>query len=184
MLVLTPNKCPLRKTRKLPSQNDSKKKNPNGYGIDAEKYASNLEEVVSKNLNNPEMLSASVNNIIHPEDSVIYYPKNAHLISNKYPVYPLRLKEDILKNFADDTLFFMFFEQPNAISKEMAKKELINRGWMFNTSYNSFFKLKKEKEKNKEYIEGDFDFLISNSFVCVSDNVFEEIFFSFSLFSF
>ena len=52
----------------------------------------------------------------------------------------------------------MFFEQPNAISKEMAKKELINRGWMFNTSYNSFFKLKKEKEKNKEYIEGDFDF--------------------------
>ena len=44
------------------------------------------------------------------------------------------------------------------ISKEMAKKELINRGWMFNTSYNSFFKLKKEKEKNKEYIEGDFDF--------------------------
>ena len=139
-------------------QNDSKKKNPNGYGIDPEKYASNLEEVVSKNLNNPEMLSASVNNIIHPEDSVIYYPKNAHLISNKYPVYPLRLKEDILKNFADDTLFFMFFEQPNAISKEMAKKELINRGWMFNTSYNSFFKLKKEKEKNKEYIEGDFDF--------------------------
>ena len=68
------------------------------------------------------MLQASVNNIIHPEDSVIYYPKNAHLISNKYPVYPLRLKEEILKNFPDDTLFFMFFEQPNAISKEMAKE--------------------------------------------------------------
>ena len=138
--------------------NESKKKNSNGHGIDFEKYRQNLEEVNSKNLNNPEMLLASVNNIIHPEDSVIYYPKNAHLINNKYPIYPLRLKEEILKNFADDTLFFMFFEQPNAISKEMAKKELINRGWMFNTSYNSFFKLKKEKEKNKEYIEGDFDF--------------------------
>ena len=139
--------------------NESKKKNSNGHGIDIEKYRQNLEEVNSKNLNNPEMLMASVNNIIHPEDSVIYYPKNAHLINNKYPIYPLRLKEEILKNFADDTLFFMFFEQPNAISKEMAKKELIKRGWMFNTNYNSFFKLKgKPKENNKEYIEGDFDF--------------------------
>ena len=135
--------------------NESKKKNSNGHGIDFEKYRQNLEEVNSKNLNNPEMLLASVNNIIHPEDSVIYYPKNAHLINNKYP---LRLKEEILKNFADDTLFFMFFEQPNAISKEMAKKELIHRGWMFNTNYKSFFKPKREpKEKNEDYIEGDFD---------------------------
>ena len=53
----------------------------------------------------------------------------------------------------------MFFEQPNAISKEMAKKELISRGWMFNTSYKSFFKLKREpKDKNNDYIEGDFDY--------------------------
>ena len=89
--------------------NESKKKNSNGHGIDFEKYRQNLEEVNSKNLNNPEMLLASVNNIIHPEDSVIYYPKNAHLINNKYPIYPLRLKEEILKNFADDTLFFFFF---------------------------------------------------------------------------
>ena len=141
--------------------NDSKKKNSsnNGHGIDPEKYRANIEEINSKNLNSPEMLQASVNNIIHPEDSVIYYPKNAHLISNKYPVYPLRLKEEILKNFPDDTLFFMFFEQPNAISKEMAKKELISRGWMFNTSYKSFFKLKREpKDKNNDYIEGDFDY--------------------------
>ena len=72
--------------------NESKKKNSNGHGIDIEKYRQNLEEVNSKNLNNPEMLMASVNNIIHPEDSVIYYPKNAHLINNKYPIYPLRLK--------------------------------------------------------------------------------------------
>ena len=139
-------------------QNDSKKKNPNGYGIDPEKYASNLEEVVSKNLNNPEMLSASVNNIIHPEDSVIYYPKCSHLVSNRYPVYPLRLKEEILKNFADDTLFFMYFEQPNTMSKDMAKKELTLRGWMFNTSNKNFYKLKGEqKEKTKDYIEGNFD---------------------------
>ena len=148
------------KSKLSPSNNnESKKKNSNGLGIDPEKYRQNLEEIASKNLNCPDMLIASVNNIIHPEDSIIYYPKNAHLISNKYPVYPLRLKEELLKNFVDDTLFFMFFEQPNAISKEMAKKELINRGWMFNTSYNSFFKLKGEpKEKNKDYIEGDFDF--------------------------
>ena len=138
--------------------NESKKKNSNGHGIDFEKYRQNLEEVNSKNLNNPEMLLASVNNIIHPEDSVIYYPKNAHLINNKYPIYPLRLKEEILKNFADDTLFFMFFEQPNTMSKEMAKKELTNRDWMFNTSNKNFYKLKGEaKEKTKDYIEGNFD---------------------------
>ena len=145
-------------TSQSSGSSESKKKNSNGHGIDFEKYRQNLEEVNSKNLNNPEMLLASVNNIIHPEDSVIYYPKNAHLINNKYPIYPLRLKEEILKNFADDTLFFMFFEQPNAISKEMAKKELIKRGWMFNTNYKSFFKLKREpKEQNEDYIEGDFD---------------------------
>ena len=145
-------------TSQSSGSSESKKKNSNGHGIDLEKYRQNLEEVNSKNLNNPEMLLASVNNIIHPEDSVIYYPKNAHLINNKYPIYPLRLKEEILKNFADDTLFFMFFEQPNAISKEMAKKELIKRGWMFNTNYKSFFKLKREpKEQNEDYIEGDFD---------------------------
>ena len=123
------------------STTESKKKNSNSNsnGIDPEKYRANIEEINSKNLNSPDMLQASVNNIIHPEDSVIYYPKSSHLISNRYPVYPLRLKEEILKNFADDTLFFMFFEQPNAISKEMAKKELLNRGWMFNTG---FFKLR------------------------------------------
>ena len=148
------------KTKSSPNPtSDSKKKSSNGFGIDPDKYRQNLEEIASKNLNCPDMLVASVNNIIHPEDSIIYYPKNAHLISNKYPVYPLRLKEDLLKNFVDDTLFFMFFEQPNAISKEMAKKELISRGWMYNTAYKSFFKLKREpKEKNKDYIEGDFDF--------------------------
>ena len=140
------------------NSNESKKKSSNSSIIDMEKYRQNLEEVASKHLNAPEMLISSVNNMIHPEDSLIYYPKNTHLISNKYPVYPLRLKEEILKNFADDTLFFMFFEQPNEKSKEMAKKELINRGWMFNSEYKSFFKLKGEpKEKNKDFIEGDFD---------------------------
>ena len=146
-------------TSQSSGSSESKKKNSNGHGIDLEKYKQNLDEINSKNLNSPEMLLASVNNIIHPEDSIIYYPKNPHLIVNKYPVYPLRLKEETLKNFADDTLFFMFFEQPNAITKEMAKKELIKRSWMFNTKYKSFFKLKgKAKEENKEYIEGDFDY--------------------------
>ena len=145
-------------TSQSSGSSESKKKNSNGHGIDLEKYKQNLDEINSKNLNSPEMLLASVNNIIHPEDSIIYYPKNPHLIVNKYPVYPLRLKEETLKNFADDTLFFMFFEQPNAITKEMAKKELIKRSWMFNTKYKSFFKLKGEpKEKNKDFIEGDFD---------------------------
>ena len=125
------------------NSNESKKKSSNSSIIDMEKYRQNLEEVASKHLNAPEMLISSVNNIIHPEDSVIYYPKCAHLISNKYPVYPLRLKEEILKNFADDTLFFMYFEQPNTMSKDMAKKELTLRGWMFNTSNKNFYKLKK-----------------------------------------
>ena len=142
------------------STTESKKKNSNSNsnGIDPEKYRANIEEINSKNLNSPDMLQASVNNIIHPEDSVIYYPKCSHLVSNRYPVYPLRLKEEILKNFADDTLFFMYFEQPNTMSKDMAKKELTLRGWMFNTSNKNFYKLKGEpKEKTKDYIEGNFD---------------------------
>ena len=140
------------------NSSESKKKNSNSNIIDPEKYRQNIEEVASKHLNIPEMIIPSVNNIIHPEDSVIYYPKNTHLISNKYPVYPLRLKEEILKNFADDTLFFMFFEQPNERAKEMAMNELTKRDWMFNYEYKSFFRLRGEpKEKNKDFIEGNFD---------------------------
>ena len=146
-------------TTSSPGTGESKRKeSSNGYSIDQTKYRQNLEEVRTKNLNNPEMLAASVNNIIHPEDSIIYYPKNIHLLCNKYPVYPLRLREELLKNFDIDTLFFMFFEQSNPVAREMARKEILNRGWMFNSKYESFFKLKGEpKSKTKEYIEGDFD---------------------------
>ena len=131
-------------TSQSSGSSESKKKNSNGHGIDLEKYKQNLDEINSKNLNSPEMLLASVNNIIHPEDSIIYYPKNPHLIVNKYPVYPLRLKEETLKNFADDTLFFMFFEQHELVVKEMARKEIIKRGWLLNPGYNIFYKIKGE----------------------------------------
>ena len=135
-----------------------KKESPNVYSIDQNKYKQFIDEVKNKNLNSPEMLLASVNNIIHPEDSIIYYPKNIHLLGNKYPVYPLRLKEELLNNFDIDTLFFIFFEQPNKVAKEMARKEIIKRGWMFNSEYKTFFKLRGEPKVSKEnYIEGDFD---------------------------
>ena len=136
-----------------------RKENSNGYSIDQSKYRPNIEEIRSKNLNTSEMLAATVNNIIHPEDSIIYYPKNYHLAGIKYPVYPLRLKDEILSNFDLDTLFFIFFEQPDRVAKEMARKEIIKRGWMLNSDYKTFFKLKGEpKISNEEYIEGDFDF--------------------------
>ena len=135
-----------------------RKENLNGYSIDQSKYRPNIEEIRSKNLNTSEMLAATVNNIIHPEDSIIYYPKNIHLLGSKYPVYPLRLKEEILTTFELDTLFFIFFGQPDRVAKEMARKEIIKRGWMYNSNYKTFFKLKGEpKTSNEEYIEGDFD---------------------------
>ena len=135
-----------------------KKDNSNGNPFDPNKYRQNIEEIRQKNLNSLDMLVASVNNIIHPEDSIIYYPKSIHLLYNKYPVYPLRLNEALVHEFDIDTLFFIFFEQSNAVAKEMARKEIINRGWMFNSEYKSFFKLKGEpKSSNEEYIEGDFD---------------------------
>ena len=137
---------------------NKKKENSNGYPFDKNLYRQNLEEIHLKKINNLEMLSASVNNSIHPEDSIIYYTKNMHKVCNKYPVYPLRLKEELLHNFDIDTLFFIFFEQANPEAKEMARKEIIERGWMFNHEYKTFFKLKGEpKNSNDEYIEGDFD---------------------------
>ena len=135
-----------------------KKENSNGTSFDQNKYRVNIEEIRSKNLNSLDMLVASVNNIIRPEDSIIYYPNKIHLLCNKYPVYPLRLKEELLVNFDIDTLFFIFFEQVNPVAKEMARKEIIRRGWMFNSGYKSFFKLRGEpKVSTEEYIEGDFD---------------------------
>ena len=135
-----------------------KKESSSSHTIEQNKYRNNIEEVKTRNLNNPEMLLASINNIIHPEDSIIYFPKSIHLLYNKYPVYPLRLKEEMLKNFDIDTLFFMFFEQDNLCVKEMARKEIIKRGWMFNNSYETFFRLKGEpKKRTEKYIEGEFE---------------------------
>ena len=103
------------------------------------------------------MLLASANNIIRPEDSIIYNPKNLHFYSNKYPIYPLRLKQDFLQKFDEDTLFFMFFEQADKEVKEMAKKELARRGWMLISHFHTFLKLVGQaKEETEDYIIGDF----------------------------
>ena len=140
------------------SSETKKKESSNGYSIDQNKYRSMLDDIRTKNLNNPEMLIASVNHIIHPEDSIIYYPKNNILSTNKYPVYPLRLKEEMLKIFDIDTLFFMFFEHHDPVFKEMARKEILNRGWLWNPGFKVFYKIKGEpKERNEDYILGDFD---------------------------
>ena len=142
------------------STNDNKKKeNSNNFQFEPSKYRANLEEIKNKNLNTPDMLLASANNIIRPEDSIIYNPKNVHFYSNKYPVYPLRLKQDFLEKFEEDTLFFMFFEQSDKEVKEMARKELNRRGWMLSSKFKTFWKLIGEpKSQTDEYIEGDFQY--------------------------
>ena len=106
------------------------------------------------------MLSASVNNCIHAEDSIIYNPKNIHLLPTKYPVYPLSLKPDTIKKFNDDTLFFIFFIQQEPITREMASRQLQERGWMFHQEYSTFFQLVgAPKNRTEELIEGKFKFI-------------------------
>ncbi|MCQ2816235.1 MAG: hypothetical protein MJ252_03105 [archaeon] len=127
--------------------------------IDTLKYKSFIEEVKAKNLNSTEMLSASVMNTIHIEDSIIYNPKNIHILNTKFPVYPLALNQKILDKFNDDTLFFMFFVQDETEKKVIAFNELIKRNWIYNTKFHTFFQLVGEpKEKNDKYIEGRFKF--------------------------
>ena len=141
------------------SNNQSSSGNePKKHVNEPNKFKPFLDEVKSKNYNNPDALIASVNNIIHPEDSIIYFPKSVNLLYNKYPVYPLRLKDEMIKNFDIDTLFYMYFIQENLVTKEMARKEILNRGWLYNHSYETFFKLRGEpKYKSDDIIEGDFD---------------------------
>lgn len=128
------------------------------FRFEFNKYKNFFEEVKQKGLNGPDMLLTSINNIIRPEDSVIYNPKNNQTIGTKYPVYPLRLKSEMVSKFPDDTLFFIFFEQPDPYAKEMARKELIKRNWIFHLKYDSFFRLKGQpKVKTATYIDGKFD---------------------------
>ena len=128
-----------------------------GYQLDLNKYKPNIEEIKQKNLNSSNMLVTSVNNIIRPEDSIIYNPKNINLLQTKYPIYPLRLTEELINSFNTDTLFFIFFEQNDLVAKEMARKELIKRDWMYNIKFNSFFKLIGDaKTRNENYIQGTF----------------------------
>lgn len=127
--------------------------------IDPSKYKTFVDEVKSKSLNTFEMLSSSVMNAIHTEDSIIYNPKTIHFLNTKYPVYPLALNQRILEKFSDDTLFFMFFVQQDAQKKDIAFKQLAKRNWMFNNKYHTFFQLcGNPKSQNEEFIEGKFKY--------------------------
>ena len=138
---------------------NQKKKEMAACQIDAKKYVNYTDEIRNKNLNTTEMLSASVNNCIHTEDSIIYNPKNIHLLPTKYPVYPLSLKPDTIKKFNDDTLFFIFFIQQDPEAREMAFKQLLEKGWMFHKEYSTFFQLiGMPKNRNEELIEGKFKY--------------------------
>lgn len=141
------------------SQSESRSKKDNQFQIDLSKYRSYTEEIRNKNLNTTEMLSASVSNSIHPEDSVIYNSKNMHSLPTKYPAYPLGLKNEIVEKFNDDTLFFIFFIQQDLVAKEIALRELQKRGWMLHTQYNTFFQLQgPPKNKTNDFLEGKFKF--------------------------
>ena len=141
-------------------ENQKKKEQvPQACQIDIKKYQNYTEEIRNKNLNTTEMLSASVNNCIHPEDSIVYNPKNIHLLPTKYPVYPLSLKPDTIKKFNDDTLFFIFFIQQDPEAREMAFRQLEERGWMFHKEYSTFFQLVgAPKNRTEELIEGKFGY--------------------------
>ena len=143
------------------NESNKKKENPNtSYQIDTNKYKNFIEDVRNKNLNTTEMLIASVNNSIHPEDSIIYSPKSINLMPTKYPIYPLRLTENLVHKFSDNTLFFIYFFQQSPEANFIAFKELSKRGWMFHNDYKTFFKLQGQpKEQNEEYIEGKFKFI-------------------------
>ena len=141
------------------SQSESRSKKENQFQIDLSKYRGYTEEIRNKNLNTTAMLSASVSNAIRPEDSIIYNPKNIHLLPTKYPVYPLSLKPEIVEQFNDDTLFFIFFIQQDLVAKEIVLRELQKRGWMLHTQYNTFFQLQgTPKNKTQDYLEGKFKF--------------------------
>lgn len=141
------------------SSSDSKSRKDSQILMDPNKYRSYIEEVKTKNLNTSEMLSASVANMIHPEDSIIYNPQNIHILPTKYPVYPLSLKKELAEKFNEDTLFFMFFNQPDTIMKEIAFRQLAKKGWMYNKRYGTFFQLQGEAiEQNESSIKGLFKY--------------------------
>lgn len=131
----------------------------NQFPMDLSKYRNYIEEIRNKNLHTPEMLASSVLNCIHPEDSIIYNPKNIFLLPTKYPVYPLNLKAEFVENFNDDTLFFIFFIQQDLVMKRIVFLQLQKKGWMFNTKFNTFFQLQgPPKSTTNEYIEGKFKY--------------------------
>jgi CCR4-NOT transcriptional regulation complex NOT5 subunit len=139
------------------SSGDSSKRKESHILIDPLRYRPFIDDVKTRNLNTPEMLTASVNNIIRPEDSIIYTPKNLQMLPTKYPVYPLGLNQTMLEKFNDETLFFIFYIQQDYAAKEMVLRQLQKKGWMYNTKYNMFFQLQGEpKSKTNEYIEGKF----------------------------
>ncbi|CAH6720261.1 general negative regulator of transcription subunit 5 [[Candida] jaroonii] len=82
-----------------------------------------------------------------------YNPLNVHPSSIDYPQEPMYElnSSNIVAKFDNDTLFYCFY-YGNNLSKYNASKELIKRGWLYNTNLNQWI-LRDDKSNDFKYFD-------------------------------
>lgn len=105
--------------------------------------------------------------------------KNKTIVPDFFPKQSLNIFEspDIYKKLDIDTLFFIFYSQPNTVQQYYAATQLKLYSWRFHTKYRTWFqRLDEPMLITTDYERGDFlffDYDVTWSFMKKSDFTFE-----------
>ncbi|KAK6089265.1 hypothetical protein P3W45_001738 [Vairimorpha bombi] len=100
-------------------------------------------------------------------------------IPSYFPKIPLNIFDspDVYKNLDIDTLFFIFYKNPNTVHQYHAATQLKLCSWRFHTKYLTWFqRLEEPKLITTDYERGDFlffDYDVTWNFMKKSDFTFE-----------
>jgi CCR4-NOT transcription complex subunit 3 len=91
-----------------------------------------------------------------------YTPKNPYPVPGYYPQQPLSIftvQPTIFSRFQVETLFFIFYRQPQTIFQQYAARQLLAKSWRFHTLYSTWFQRHEEPSViTDNYEQGKFLF--------------------------
>lgn len=111
-----------------------------------------------------EMFKSSFTNKPNESDFIPTWPKKEKLNPDSHSIFPKyrMIEESTIKLMDVETIFFIFYFQPNQYEKYLAAKELKHRDWRFHKKFSLWFKRQKEPSvTTTTYEQGDvyiFDF--------------------------
>ncbi|KAF7679698.1 General negative regulator of transcription subunit 3 [Astathelohania contejeani] len=142
----------------LEKQDDKKDEAEPSCFEDLRKYANRIRNTKKKEIDNfYEIEYENCANFYEEYEDRIknYKPLNPVDTPDFFPSKPIHIFEgpDAFNDVDADTLFFIFYYQPNTIQQYFAAKKLKQYSWRFHTKYQTWFQRLEEPKLITEYYE-------------------------------